>query len=127
MVRNHPPNRHAPVSRAAIDFSSASQDLSGHSTGHNYTTEITVSGTIDPDTGQVVNIDSLDQIVQKGVIERFHRKNVSLDPAFKNTSVTEGNLACFIWGTIVGEISTGTLTQVIVSEGQDSQAMYRGS
>ena len=36
-------------------------------------------------------------------------------------------LACFIWGTIVGEISTGRLTQVTVSEGQDSQATYRGS
>jgi 6-pyruvoyltetrahydropterin/6-carboxytetrahydropterin synthase len=109
------------------DFSSASQDPSGHSTGHNYSTEVTISGRIDPDTGQVVNIASLDQIVQKGVIDRFHQKNVSLDPAFKNTFVSEGNLACFIWGTIVGEISTGRLTQVTVSEGQDSQAIYRGS
>ena len=32
-----------------------------------------------------------------------------------------------IWGMIVGEISTGTLTQVTVSEGPDSQASYCGS
>ncbi len=120
-----PESPHTSITRRYV-FSSASQDLSGYSTGHNYTTEVTVSGTIDPDTGQVVNIDSLDQIVQKRVIERFHQKNVSLDPAFKDTSVTEGNLACFIWGTIVGEISTGTLTQVTVSEGADTLATYRG-
>ena len=109
------------------DFSSASQDRSAQLTGHNYAAEITISGPIDPDTGQVVNIASLDQIVQKGVIDRFHQKNISLDPAFKNTLVSEGNLASFIWGTIVGEISTGMLTQVTVSEGHDSQATYRGS
>ena len=109
------------------NFSAASQALSGQITGHNYQAEITVTGPIDPDTGQVVNIALLDEIVHKGVIDRFHQKNVSLDPAFKHTSVSEGNLACFIWGSIVGEISTGNLTQVTVSEGPDTQGTYRGS
>jgi len=121
-----PESPHASITRH-YDFSSASQDLSGHTTGHNYSVGITIRGRVDPDTGQVVNIACLDQMVQKGVIDRFHQKNVSLDPAFKNTFVSEGNLASFIWGTIVGEISTGKLTQVTVSEGQDSQAIYRGS
>jgi 6-pyruvoyltetrahydropterin/6-carboxytetrahydropterin synthase len=108
-------------------FSSASQDLSGNLTGHNYTTDITISGSIDPDTGQVVNIASLDEIVQKKVVGRFHQKNASHDLAFKNISVSEGNLACFIWSTIVAEIPSGKLTQVTVSEGPDTQATYEGS
>ena len=116
----------ASISRRYV-FSSASQDPSGHTTGHNYTVEINVRGPIDPDTGQIVNIVSLDEIVQKAVIDRFHQKNISLDPAFKNTPASEGNLACFIWGTIVGEISRGKLAQVTVSEGPDTQATYRGS
>jgi len=109
------------------DFSSATQGLSGHFTGHNYGVEITITGLIDPETGQVVNINSLDQMVRKGVIERFHQKNISLDPAFQDTCVSEGNLACLIWGVIVGEISQGKLTQVTVSEGPDTLASYRGS
>ena len=121
-----PESPRASISRR-FDFSSASQDSSGHVTGHNYTVEITVSGPVNPDTGQVVNIVSLDGIVQMAVTDRFHQKNISLDPAFKNTQVSEGNLACFIWGTIVGEISEGRLTQVTVSEGPDTQATYRGS
>ncbi len=124
--KSSPKSPHASISRR-YNFSSASQDLSGHSTGHNYIVEITVTGPTDPDTGQVVNIVSLDQTVQKGVIDRFHQKNISLDPAFKNTAVSEGNLACFIWGTMVGELSSGKLTQVAVSERPDSQAVYRGS
>ena len=117
---------HASITRR-YGFASASQNHVGQSTGHNYATEITISGPIDPDTGQVVNIVSLDRLVQKAVIDRFHQKNVSLDPAFKHTSVSEGNLACFIWGTVVGEIPAGNLTQVTVSEGPDTQATYRGS
>ena len=107
-------------------FSSAIQDSSG-STGHNFDTEITLCGKVDSDTGQVVNIAWLDQLVKKTVLERFNRKNISLDPAFKNTLVSEGNLAAFIWGTLKGEIPEGKLAQVSVSEGQGSQATYRGN
>ena len=109
------------------NFSSATQSSSGHFTGHNYGVEITITGLIDPETGQVVNIDALDQIVRKGVVERFHQKNISLDPVFQDTCVSEGNLACLIWGVIVSEIPQGKLDQVTVSEGPDTQATYRGS
>ena len=125
-AESSPESPHASITRC-YKFSSASQAPSGQITGHNYHTEITVTGSIDPDTGQVVNIVSLDESVHKGVIDRFHQNNISLDPAFKHTPVSEGNLACFIWGIIVGEISTGKLTQVTVSEGPDTQATYRGS
>ena len=117
---------HVSITRR-YNFSSARQTPSGRISGHNYSVGITVTGLIDPDTGQVVDLQSLDHLIETEVIRRFHEKNLSLDPAFKDTSVSEGNLACFIWGTIVSEVPTGQLTQVTVSDGTDTESTYRGS
>ena len=52
----------------------------GH--GHNYFLEVTVEGSIDPATGQVVPIGQLDAYVQQRVVEPF-------DHRFLNTEVSE--------------------------------------
>ena len=117
-------NSQASITRR-YQFSSAIQDAEG-TNGHNYELEITLCGKVDPDTGQVVNIAWLDNIVKKLVLGRFHRKNISRDPVFKNTLVSEGTLASCIWGMLVEEISNRKLTQVSVSEGASSQTTYKG-
>jgi 6-pyruvoyltetrahydropterin/6-carboxytetrahydropterin synthase len=49
----------------------------GH--GHNYVVEISVSGTVDPTTGMIVNLTDLDGFVEREVIEVFDHKSLNED------------------------------------------------
>jgi 6-pyruvoyltetrahydropterin/6-carboxytetrahydropterin synthase len=63
----------------------------GH--GHNYVVEVSVSGTVDPTTGMIVNLTDLDSFVQSEVIEVFDHKSLNKDvAAFRATVPTTENL-----------------------------------
>src|SRR6516162_6546956 len=47
----------------------------GH--GHNYVVEVSVSGTVDPATGMIVNLADLDGFVEREVIEAFDHKSLN--------------------------------------------------
>jgi 6-pyruvoyltetrahydropterin/6-carboxytetrahydropterin synthase len=47
----------------------------GH--GHNYVVEISVSGTVDPATGMIVNLADLDGFVGREVIEAFDHRSLN--------------------------------------------------
>jgi 6-pyruvoyltetrahydropterin/6-carboxytetrahydropterin synthase len=47
----------------------------GH--GHNYVVEIRVSGTVNHDTGMVVNLTDLDSFVERQVVEGFDHKSLN--------------------------------------------------
>ena len=57
--------------------------------GHNYTVEAKVKGTIDPETGYVIDTKILKDLLEKEVIERFDHRNLNLDVAeFKDLHPT---------------------------------------
>jgi 6-pyruvoyltetrahydropterin/6-carboxytetrahydropterin synthase len=63
----------------------------GH--GHNYVVEISVSGTLDPATGMIVNLADLDGFVEREVIEAFDHKSLNEDvPAFRGKVPTTENV-----------------------------------
>ena len=115
---------HADITRR-YQFSAAKNLPDGQTTGHNYSVEITVSGPIAPDTGQVVNLGTLDELVQKKALARFNRTNLSEDQAFSDSPPSEARLAEVVWNTLQDQISGAVLTQVKVSEGPDTKAVYR--
>ena len=55
-----------------------------HGHGHNYVIEVVAGGDVDADTGMVVNMVGLDEVVQQRVLERFDHANLNLDPLFVN-------------------------------------------
>jgi len=116
---------HADITRA-YSFSSAITVPTGQITGHNYTIGITIGGPINSETGQIINLEQLDQLVHTKIIDRFRNKNISLDQEFKNSALTEEHMAQSIWETLNGSIPQGTLTQVTVSATSRTSASYRG-
>ncbi len=55
----------------------------GH--GHNYRLFVTVAGTIDPTTGFVVDLPSLDELVQRAVLDRLDHQHInSAIPEFQS-------------------------------------------
>ncbi|HEX2934828.1 MAG TPA: 6-carboxytetrahydropterin synthase [Bacteroidales bacterium] len=66
--------------------------------GHNYTLFVTVKGELNPETGYVVNLKTLSQIITEHVIEKVDHKNINIEVDFMNGKFpsSEG-LAIAIW------------------------------
>jgi len=63
----------------------------GH--GHDYGLEITVTGEVDPVSGQIVERDRLDALVAERVLDRFGHSLLNQDPAFAERVPTAENIA----------------------------------
>jgi 6-pyruvoyltetrahydropterin/6-carboxytetrahydropterin synthase len=66
--------------------------------GHNFELFITVKGLPNEETGFVINLKLLSQIVREHVIEALDHKNLNLDvPFLKGIMASTENLAIAIW------------------------------
>jgi 6-pyruvoyltetrahydropterin/6-carboxytetrahydropterin synthase len=64
----------------------------GH--GHNYEVEITVRGPVEEATGRTVDLEQLDQLVKKEVLDAFDHRNLNDEiPQFAEVVPTSENLA----------------------------------
>lgn len=69
-----------------------------HYHGHNYKLEVRVTGEIDGETGYVIDLKKLKDIIHEEVIERFDHKNLNLDTdEFKDTIPTAENIVVVIY------------------------------
>jgi 6-pyruvoyltetrahydropterin/6-carboxytetrahydropterin synthase len=67
----------------------------GH--GHDYVLDVTTIGEVDPLTGRILNIRTLDRLVEEQVLSRFANRNLNLDiPEFVNLVPTTENVALTI-------------------------------
>ena len=75
--------------------------------GHNYELVVKVTGEPDPQTGYVMNLKLLSDIIREKVLEKFDHKNLNLDTAyFTNTNPTAENIAIVIYEILRREIDT---------------------
>jgi len=76
-----------------------------HFHGHNYELVIKVTGVPDPETGYVMDLKLLSDMVQENVLERFDHKNLNEDTAeFKNVNPTAENIAIVIYNILRDKI-----------------------
>jgi 6-pyruvoyltetrahydropterin/6-carboxytetrahydropterin synthase len=66
--------------------------------GHNYEVEVRVTGQVDPETGILINLKDLKQIIEQEVEDRFDHRNLNLDvPEFKTLVPTVENICMVIY------------------------------
>ena len=66
--------------------------------GHNYELEIKITGEPDPETGYVIDLKKLSDIIQENVLGKFDHKNLNLDTEyFVNLNPTAENIAIVIY------------------------------
>lgn len=71
--------------------------------GHNYNLIVRVVGEVNPETGYVIDMKYLSDLIQAQIVERFDHKNLNLDTVeFKTLNPTAENIAVVIW-TILRE------------------------
>lgn len=66
--------------------------------GHNYTLIVKITGDINPETGYVIDLKRVKDLIDQLVIEPFDHNNLNLDVAdFKYLNPTAENIAKVIW------------------------------
>jgi 6-pyruvoyltetrahydropterin/6-carboxytetrahydropterin synthase len=69
--------------------------------GHNYTIEVKVIGEIEKETGYVIDLKIVKDIIKHEIEERFDHKNLNLDTAeFANLNPTAENIIVVIYNLI---------------------------
>jgi 6-pyruvoyltetrahydropterin/6-carboxytetrahydropterin synthase len=69
--------------------------------GHNYELIVKVTGTPDPDTGYVMDMKLLSDLIKEHVTEKFDHKNLNLDvDDFKNLRTSAENIAAVIYNIL---------------------------
>ncbi len=74
--------------------------------GHNYELIIQIIGTINPDTGYVIDMKDLSTLAQEEIIKKFDHKNLNLDvPEFANLNPSAENIAVVIYQKLRAKIA----------------------
>jgi len=69
--------------------------------GHNYVLETWVEGDVDPETGYVVDLKVLKEIINNEISERFDHRNLNLDcPEFANLKPSAENISIVIYNIL---------------------------
>ena len=76
--------------------------------GHNYLLNITIAGPIDEKSGFIINLKSLNQLVNNNVISILDHCQVEKDIRwFENRQPSTENMVIFIWNQISDKIPSG--------------------
>ncbi len=76
-----------------------------HYHGHNYELEVKVVGVVNAQTGFVMDMKRLSDLVAEKVLERFDHKNLNLDTEeFKSRNPTAENIAMVIYQLLRPEL-----------------------
>lgn len=120
--RLHNPDRDAEWNRRTYG---KCDNLAGH--GHNYALEVSVKGTIDPETGMVIDLKRLKDIMRDRVIDRVDHTSLNSDVDFlRGVIPTAENLARAFWNELAPAITHGKLHEIVLHETERNSVRYQG-
>ena len=95
--------------------------------GHNYDLIVQVIGEIEPDTGFVIDMKILSDIVQEEVIQRYDHRNLNLDvEEFRDRNPTAENIVVSIWDRIRNRLNERYQLSVKLYETERNFVEYGG-
>jgi 6-pyruvoyltetrahydropterin/6-carboxytetrahydropterin synthase len=95
--------------------------------GHNYGLTVSVTGKIDPETGFVLDVKVLADIIREEVENPFDHKNLNLDvPEFQDLNPTAENIAVVIWNKIRKRIQPDFDLEIVLYETDRNFVTYKG-
>lgn len=93
--------------------------------GHNYDLTVKVTGIPDPQTGFVIDMKELSDIIKKNVLEKFDHKNLNLDTKeFKHLNPSAENIAIVIYNILREKIESVLDLQVRLYETERNFVEY---
>ena len=95
--------------------------------GHNYDLFVTIKGEPNPDTGFIMNVKELSQVMKSEIVYKLDHKNLNVEVDFmKNVLPSTENLTKKIWEQLALHITSGQLHCVKLYETESIYAEYFG-
>lgn len=95
--------------------------------GHNYNLIVKVTGEVDPETGYVMDMKELKDIVKEYVENRYDHKNLYLDvDDFKDMNPSAENIAIRIWHLLREQIDEKFKLDIVLYETERNFVEYSG-
>ena len=97
----------------------------GH--GHNYVLHVTVSGEPSEDTGYVIDMKKLKEIIQNEIISKVDHKHLNYDVEFLSGVIpTTENIAKVFWNILKDKTGGARLHSIRLQETENNSVEYRG-
>ncbi len=96
--------------------------------GHNYELIVSVAGPVDPETGFVMDLKQLKDVIQDRVVVDVDHRNLNTEVRWLDGIIpSTENLAVAVWRRIAPELPEGvTLSSVVIRETRNNSVEYRG-
>lgn len=95
--------------------------------GHNYELIVSVTGEIDPETGFVMDMKVLKDLIKDKIEDAFDHKNLNKEvPEFQELNPTAENIAVVIWNKLRPSIEANKDLEVVLYETPRNFVSYSG-
>lgn len=95
--------------------------------GHNYELIVSVTGDVDPETGYVMDLKKLKDLIKEEVEERFDHKNLNMDVIeFKKLMPSAENIAIVIYNILKKKIAHDLDLEITLYETPRNFVKYTG-
>ncbi len=96
--------------------------------GHNYTLEVWISGNVNPETGYLIDLKIVKDLIKEEISDRFDHKNLNLDcPEFKDLNPTAENIAIVSWNLLRSKLAAEYGLTVKLWETENNSVEYDGN
>jgi 6-pyruvoyltetrahydropterin/6-carboxytetrahydropterin synthase len=96
--------------------------------GHNYTLDVSVEGPIDEQTGYVMDLSKLKELVSREVVNLVDHRNFNLDVPFMRGRIpTSENIIVAFWEILQPAIAPARLVRLVLWETENNYVEYSGS
>ena len=96
--------------------------------GHNYELIVSVTGEIDKETGYVIDMKVLKDIIKDEVEDAFDHKNLNLEvPDFENLNPTAENIVVVIYNKIRPKLASKLDLEITLFETPRNFVTYKGN
>lgn len=93
--------------------------------GHNYNLLVSVTGEVDPDTGYVIDMKILKDIIASQITQKLDHKNLNLDVTeFSNLIPTAENIVIVCYNLLREALPTHLEVQITLSETERNSVTY---
>lgn len=98
-----------------------------HYHGHNYELIASVTGEIDPETGYVIDVKVLKDLIKSEVEDAFDHKNLNEQvPEFKDLNPTAEHIAVVIWNKLKPKLKDEHALEITLYETPRNFVTYKG-
>ena len=93
--------------------------------GHNYNLEVTITGDLDQESGYLIDMKYLSDIIKEEILNPFDHKNLNLDvPEFKDLNPTAENIAIVVYNKLVERLSNNFDIKIKLYETERNSVIY---